>query len=208
MAARSSELIPTRVSLLKRLPDLQDNATWEEFFEIYWKLIFGVARKAGLTEVEAEDVVQETMFALIKHIAGFKYDPAKGSFKTWLLNMTRWRIVDQFHKRLPVSNNQRAEDSTTGTSIIDKVIDPKSEDLDAAWNVDWEKTVFAAAVQNMKKRADPRKYQIFDFYVRKEWPAEKVASTFGVSVEQVYLAKHRLTEMIKEEVKRMERDGI
>jgi RNA polymerase sigma factor (sigma-70 family) len=148
------------------------------------------------------------MFALIKHIAGFKYDPAKGSFKTWLLNMTRWRIVDQFHKRLPVSNNQRAEDSTTGTSIIDKVIDPKSEDLDAAWNVDWEKTVFAAAVQNMKKRADPRKYQIFDFYVRKEWPAEKVASTFGVSVEQVYLAKHRLTEMIKEEVKRMERDGI
>jgi RNA polymerase sigma factor (sigma-70 family) len=208
MAARNSELIPTRVSLLKRLPDLQDNATWEEFFEIYWKLIFGVARKAGLTEVEAEDVVQETMFALIKHIAGFKYDPAKGSFKTWLLNMTRWRIVDQFHKRLPVSNNQRAEDSTTGTSIIDKVIDPKSEDLDAAWNVDWEKTVFAAAVQNMKKRADPRKYQIFDFYVRKEWPAEKVASTFGVSVEQVYLAKHRLTEMIKEEVKRMERDGI
>jgi RNA polymerase sigma factor (sigma-70 family) len=208
MAARSSELIPTRVSLLKRLPDLQDNATWEEFFEIYWKLIFGVARKAGLTEVEAEDVVQETMFALIKHIAGFKYDPAKGSFKTWLLNMTRWRIVDQFHKRLPVSNNQRAEDSTTGTSIIDKVIDPKSEDLDAAWNMDWEKTVFAAAVQNMKKRADPRKYQIFDFYVRKEWPAEKVASTFGVSVEQVYLAKHRLTEMIKEEVKRMERDGI
>jgi len=208
MAARSSELIPTRVSLLNRLPNLQDNATWEEFFEIYWKLIFGVARKAGLTEVEAEDVVQETMFAVMKHIPDFKYDPAKGSFKTWLLNMTRWRIVDQFHKRLPVSNHQQEGDSTTGTSIIDKVIDPKSEDLDAAWNVDWEKTVFAAAVEKMKKRADPQKYQIFDFYVRKEWPAEEVAKTFGVSVEQVYLAKHRLTEMIKEEVKRMETDGI
>src|SRR4051812_29068 len=208
MAARSSELIPTRVSLLNRLPNLQDNATWEEFFEIYWKLIFGVARKAGLTEVEAEDVVQETMFAVTKHIPGFKYDPKKGSFKTWLLNMTRWRIVDQFHKRLPVSNNNRAEDSSTDTSIIEKVIDPKSEDLDAAWNLDWEKTVFAAAVEKMKTRADPQKYQIFDFYVRKEWSAEKVAATFGVSVDQVYLEKHRLTEMVKEEVKRMERDGI
>jgi RNA polymerase sigma-70 factor (ECF subfamily) len=58
----------------------------------------------------------------------------------------------------------------------------------------------------VKRRADPQKYQIFDFYVNKEWPAEKVAAKFGVSVDQVYMAKHRVTEMIKEEVKRLEKE--
>ena len=56
----------------------------------------------------------------------------------------------------------------------------------------------------VKRQLDPQKYQIFDLYVNKEWAPEKVAATFGISVDQVYLAKHRTTELIKEEVKRLE----
>jgi hypothetical protein len=56
----------------------------------------------------------------------------------------------------------------------------------------------------VKRRLDPQRYQIFDFYVNKEWPPEKVAKAFGITVDQVYLAKHRVTEMIKAEVKRLE----
>jgi RNA polymerase sigma-70 factor (ECF subfamily) len=48
-----------------------------------------------MTDAEAQDVVQETIF-LARHMPTFKYDPAIGSFKAWLLNMTRWRIIDQF----------------------------------------------------------------------------------------------------------------
>ena len=86
------------------------------------------------------------------------------------------------------------------------MIDPKSQDLDAAWEAEWERTLLKAAVAKIKKRVDPQKYQIFDFYVNKEWPAEKVAKAFGTSIEQVYLAKHRITELLKEEVKRLEKD--
>jgi len=208
MPAHSPGLIPTRASLLKRLPNLEDQASWNEFFNIYWKLIYGVARKAGLTDVEAQDVVQETMVSVIKHIPTFKYDPAIGTFKAWLLNMTRWRILDQLRKRLPVSNKKSKDDSTVRTSMLEKVIDPKSEDLNTAWNKDWEQTLFEGARAKVKKRVDPQKYQIFDCYVRKEWPAEKVATIFGVSVEQVYMVKHRVMEMIRDEVKRMEKEGV
>jgi len=208
MPAHSPGLIPTRASLLKRLPNLEDQASWNEFFNIYWKLIYGVARKAGLTDVEAQDVVQETMVSVIKHIPTFKYDPAIGTFKAWLLNMTRWRILDQLRKRLPVSNKKSKDDSTVRTSMLEKVIDPKSEDLNTAWNKDWEQTLFEGARAKVKKRVDPQKYQIFDCYVRKEWPAEKVATIFGVSVEQVYMVKHRVMEMIRDEVKRMAKEGV
>ena len=46
------ELIPTRASLLSRLRNQQDESRWQsswrEFFEIYWRLVYGVAHKHGL----------------------------------------------------------------------------------------------------------------------------------------------------------------
>jgi RNA polymerase sigma-70 factor (ECF subfamily) len=207
MNGQDDELIPTRASLLARLKDWQDRSSWQEFFNIYWKLIYGVARKAGLNDEEAQDVVQETMTSVSKHMPTFNYDPAIGSFKAWLLKLTRWRILDAFRKRsLVKADLQRFDSTTTGTSMVEKVPDPASLKLDELWEVDWQRTLLNAAIAKVKQRVDPEKYQIFDLYVNKEVAAEKVASCFAVSVDQVYLAKHRVTEMIKAEVKRLEKE--
>jgi RNA polymerase sigma-70 factor (ECF subfamily) len=205
MAEPMDELIPTRATLIQRLKDWQDQSSWQDFFDTYWKLIYGVALKGGLTAAEAQDVVQETMISVAKHMPTFEYDPAIGSFKTWLLNMTRWRITDQLRKRGPFAAGHPAfADTATGTRTVDKVVDPASPALDALWDKEWEKNLLDAAMAKVKRRLDPQKYQIFDLYVNKGWPPEKVAATFGISVDQVYLAKHRTTELIKEEVKRLE----
>jgi RNA polymerase sigma factor (sigma-70 family) len=206
MPRNEDELIHTRVTLLNRLKDWRDQSSWQEFFDIYWKLIYGVARKAGLTEAEAQDVVQETLFSVAKHIPAFKYDPAIGSFKGWLLNMTRWRIIDQVRKRGPVVEHRPDSGDAPRTATIEKVADPNSPDLDAVWEADWEKNLLDSAMTRVKNRLDPQKYQIFDFYVNKEWPPEKVAQTFNVSVNQVYLVKNRVTEMLREEVRRLEKE--
>ena len=206
MAQPPDELIPTRATLIQRLKNWQDQSSWEDFFDTYWKLIYGVAVKGGLTDAEAQDVVQETMISVAKHMPSFKYDPAIGSFKSWLLNMTRWRITDQFRKRGRLTARHSSIDDTAGTRTVDKVIDPTSQDLEALWDAEWEKNLLDAAIAKVKRRLDPQKYQIFDFYVNKEWAPEKVAETFGISIDQVYLAKHRTTELIKEEVKRLERE--
>jgi RNA polymerase sigma-70 factor (ECF subfamily) len=199
------ELIPTRATLIQRLKDWQDQSSWQDFFDTYWKLIYGVALKGGLTAAEAQDVVQETMISVAKHMPTFKYDPAIGSFKTWLLNMTRWRITDQLRKRGPfAASHSAADDPETGTRTVDKVVDPMGRDLEGLWNAEWEKNLLDAAMTKVKRRLDPQKYQIFDLYVNKEWAPEKVAAAFGISVDQVYLAKHRTTELIKEEVKKLE----
>ena len=199
------ELIPTRATLIQRLKNWQDQSSWQDFFDTYWKLIYGVATKGGLTDEEAQDVVQETMISVAKHMPTFEYDPSIGSFKTWLLNMTRWRITDQLRKRGPFAASPAAsEDTTTGTRAVEKVVDPASQNLDALWDAEWEKNLLDAAMAKVKRRLDPQKYQVFDLYVNKRWTPEKVAATLGISVDQVYLAKHRTTEMIKEEVKRLE----
>src|SRR5262249_53778676 len=104
------DLRETRASLLVRMRDWQDRASWQQFFDTYWKLIYGVARRSDLTDAEAQDVVQEVMASVAKHIPTFRYDPAKGSFKTWLMVMTRWRIISHLRKRGPLDSAQALAD--------------------------------------------------------------------------------------------------
>ena len=209
MPRMSEELIPTRATLLLRLKDLHDETSWQQFFDTYWKLIYGVARQAGLNDVESQDVVQETMLAAAKHLPGFKYDPAIGSFKAWLLKTTRWRIADQLRKRVPLSPGFTASTgsaTTTGTEFLKRVPDPAGAALDGVWDSEWQINLLESAMANVQRRIDPQKYQIFDSYVNKGWPPEKVAETFNVPISQVYLAKHRITELIRDEVSRLEKE--
>ena len=98
----SDEFIPTRASLLGRLKNWEDQRSWQEFYETYRHLIYSVASKAGLSDPEAQDVVQETIMNVAKNIQGFEVGSERGSFKAWLLNNTRWRIAEQLRRRLPM----------------------------------------------------------------------------------------------------------
>ncbi len=199
-------LAQTRATLLERMKNWSDQPSWQEFFDIYWNLIYGVARKAGLSDAEAQDVVQETMVSVAKHIPTFKYDPALGSFKAWLLKLTHWRIVDQLRKRGPMARDHPGSGDTAQTALIERLADEHSQDWQAICEADWEKTILDAAMGRVKRYLDPQKFQIFDFYVNREWPPEEVARAFNVSVNQVYLVKNRVTEMLRAEARRLERE--
>jgi RNA polymerase sigma factor (sigma-70 family) len=198
--------LATRASLLGRLKDLEDQASWQEFFDTYWQLIYGVALKAGLTDAEAQDMIQETIITAAKHLPGFHYDPRVCSFKTWLLRLARWRIIDQLRKRLPAGQSDAvvAEDDATATALLDRLTGGAPPDLERIWTEEWEKVMFAAAIDRAKQRVPPEQFQIFDLYALKGMPASQVASLLGVSLARVYLAKHRVAAVVRAEALRLE----
>jgi RNA polymerase sigma factor (sigma-70 family) len=209
MALTPHELIPTRATLISRLKDWQDQSSWQDFFDTYWSLIYGVAIKGGLTKVEAEDVVQETLVSVAKHMPTFKYDPAIGSFKAWLLNMTRWRITDQLRKRGPKEPYvESPEETGAGNLKLDPAANLGNTDLEKLWDTEWEKHLVASAMARIKRRLDPKQFQIFDFYVNKDWAPERVAKALDVPIAQVYLAKHRIMESVRQEVERLQTEII
>ncbi len=197
---QKDEYLPTRVSLLGRLRDIDDQESWRDFFDTYWKLIYNTAIKAGLSPADAEDVVQETVLTVTKRIKQLKYDAALGSFKGWLLNTTRWRIADHFRKRKDHQNqvHRPPQDDTARTSTIDRI--PDNFDWDSVWERDWQKNLVDVAVERVKREVSPQQFQIFDLYVLREWPVKKVAKTLGVSSTQVYLAKHRVSALLKKKL--------
>ena len=201
--ASSDDSIATRASLLDRLKDREDQASWQEFFDTYWQLIFRVAKKAGLTDSEAQDVVQETVISVSNKLPGFTYDPKVCSFKTWMLRLTRWRVIDTFRKRLP-QNAAAANGDGTATSPLERIPDESSLNLDAVWEEEWGKSLLAAALQRVKPVLKPEHYQIFDLYALRQLPVSQVAEIMGVSAARIYLVKHRVAALVKREIRELE----
>jgi RNA polymerase sigma factor (sigma-70 family) len=196
--------IPTRPTLLCRLKDLSDNESWKTFCDTYQGLIHGTAMKAGLTHAEADDAVQNTFRSVMKSLPNFEYDPKKGSFKTWLLNLTRWRILDQIDKRDPhLAGRTGPPETTTRTPTVERQPDPEGPEFEVIWNRDYEINLVQKAAGSVKSKVDSKQYQIFDLLVFKEWPVAKVARFLGVSTGRVYLAKHRVGKLVKKEILRL-----
>lgn len=195
----------TRKSLIERLDNWDDQKTWNEFYQTYWRLIYSVAIKAGLRPEEAFDCVQETILSIAKQSKKKLYDPEQGSFKTWLMNMTRWRINDQFRKRKKDTAMTGGEwDDDRKTAMIDRVEDPNGDVLSRFWDVEWKKNIAEAALTRVKAQVSPKQYQIFDFYVLRQWDAQKVQEKLSVSMAQVYLAKHRVGAVLKKELAKLQ----
>lgn len=198
----------TRKSLIARLDNWEDQKTWDEFYQTYWRLIYSVAIRAGLRSEEAFDCVQETILSIAKQSKKKLYDPEQGSFKTWLMNMTRWRINDQFRKRKKDTAMTGGDwDDDRKTAMIDRVEDPNGDVLSRLWDVEWKKNVAGAALARVKAQVSPKQYQIFDFYVIRQWDAQKVQEKLNVSMAQVYLAKHRVGAVLKKELAKLEDDA-
>ena len=198
----------TRRSLLDRLKNWEDQESWRVFFDTYSRLVYSFALKAGLTPAEAEEVVQETFIAVAKKMPEFNYDPAKGSFKSWLLHTSQWRIADQFRKRPKTIHVRIAPHTTDRTPTSEQIPDPASLNLNQLYEEEWQKNLFDFAVEKVKRQVNAKHFQMFDLYVVKKWPARRVAKTLGVSSSRVYLAKHRVSQLVKKELRALDPDSI
>jgi RNA polymerase sigma-70 factor (ECF subfamily) len=205
-AEKLQDEVPTRRSLLTRLKKWDDGESWREFFDTYWKLIYAVALRSGLNETEAEDIVQDTILSVAQQMPRFKYDPAHGSFKSWLLLITRRRITDHLRKlyRRPQIESGRPGE-TSRTEKIERVVDPEARVPDEVWDEEWQRQLLEKALKVLKRQVEPKQFQIFDCYVLKEWPVKDVAETFHVTANQIYLIKHRFAALLAKEIKRLEK---
>jgi RNA polymerase sigma factor (sigma-70 family) len=205
--AENSHSVRTRSSLLFRLRDWQDAASWQEFYRLYQKLVYGLAIRAGLTRVEAEEVTQDVFKRVAETIGEFESNPQRGSFRGWLMNLTRWRIADKFRERQRAGQmlapSRPPTDDENQTRTIERVADDSFLETEIAWDDEWQQHVLGAALQRLKTRVPAQHFQAFDFYVRQGWSVGKVARTLDLSSATVYVIGHRLKKQLKAEVAKL-----
>jgi RNA polymerase sigma factor (sigma-70 family) len=198
---------PTRKTLIEKLDNWSDWSSWDEVYRTYSTFVWHVARKSGLTDDEAHDVVQETFIGVAKNLQKKKFDTSLGSFKSFLLNQARWRILDQFRRRKKTWHREVSlhtdEEDDRRTAPIDRCADPNGVELEKLWDREWKDQIMELALRRVRALVSPRQFQIFSCYVLKGWSPERVKEELGVNAAQVYLAKHRVGRILKREAAKL-----
>jgi RNA polymerase sigma-70 factor (ECF subfamily) len=150
-----------------------------------------------------------------KKMPEFRYEPGRDSFKGWLLQIVRWKVVDQVRRRHeatehvtvePASIAERlslAENSDPHGAAPANLADPR-QDLARLWEKEWERHLLMRALARVKRKAKPEQYAIYHLYVTEEKSVGDVRRTLGVSSAQVYLAKHRVGALLKKELRSLQ----
>ena len=192
-------------SLPNSLKDWGNQERWKQFFDRYWSMIYKAAINAGLTDAEAQDVVQETVISVMKGLPEFLKNSKPLSFRAWLVRLTKWRITDQKRKRKKgFEFRERDARTSTRTDTVERQPDPGGPDPESVWEGGWNNALFEAALERVKATAAPKDYQLFDLLVIKDVPTAKISETLGVSRSRIYIAKFRILRQLKQEIRNVE----
>lgn len=182
---------PTRPSLLLRIRDAGDAASWEDFAAVYGPIIRGYCRRRGLQEADAADMGQEVLSQVARSIAGFEYLPARGRFRDWLGRVTRNKITRFFEIR-------GREGSALETDNPSALLEDSGED--AEWSAEYHSRILKVALERIRDDFENKTWEAFERIWCSDCPAPEVARTLGMTIDSVYAAKSRVLRRLRMEV--------
>jgi RNA polymerase sigma-70 factor (ECF subfamily) len=194
----------TRASLLARLGDPGDRAAWQQFVELYGRLVYGFARQRGLQDADAADLTQEVFLALAGGAGRWQYDPKRGSFRAWLYGLTRNKVA-RFLERGRAQ--PRGSGDTDANRRLDEEPGRESDDLEAAWEREFQQQLFRLAAEAVVDSFAPTTWQAFWRTAVEGKSAAAVAADLGLSVGAGYVARSRVLARLTEQVRQLQAEG-
>lgn len=190
----------------RRLADPGDAEIWGEFYQLYRKLVYGFAAHSGLDHADAEEVTQDVFNEVATNIHDYLAQPQRGSLRGWLLNLTRWRVIDKARRRQRHQKHQqpRSRDShDRRDDTIEALPDLSPPALDELWEREWEQQILIQALENLRSHVDTRHYQAFELHAAHGLSVRTIAQQLELNPASVYVIHYRLRRLLKAEVDRL-----
>ena len=192
-----SNIPDTRISILTAISKNADSTRWSEFVRAYEAPMRGFLH-SRFPSLEADDVIQETLVALVKALPNYHYTPDdKGHFRNYLMGILNHKACDTIRRRTKESEKRDAfGKSFRGASTAS---------VDEAEEQAFRESLFNAALDQLltDDSINPTHREIFrHLALRHESPAE-VAASLGLPRNTVDKMKSRMTEYLRELVERM-----
>ncbi len=186
----------TRVTLLERLRDPQDQAAWAEFVDLYGPLLFNFARRRVPQDEDAADIMQEVLRAVLRG----SYQRPHGRFQKWLVTILLNQIRD-FH----AARERRCEVSG-GTAVQERLLEEPSRDDEDEWDQERQRHLFRVAAERVRARTSPLHWDVFERTALHNQSGQEVGRALDLSLTNVYAIKSRLLKEIKAEIQRFGED--
>jgi RNA polymerase sigma factor (sigma-70 family) len=193
----------THPSLLIRLRDHGDERAWAEFTEVYGPLVYQLARRRGLQEADAQDLVQEVFRAVARAIERYDPDPARGSFRGWLTRIAGNLIINLLaaHRRHPRG---------TGDTDIQRLLEDQADlppEESALFDAEYRKRLLSWAADRVRGSFSETIWQAFWQTGVEGRPVKEVAVALGMSIGTVYQYKSRVVARIRREIEQFDSES-
>jgi RNA polymerase sigma-70 factor (ECF subfamily) len=193
----------TRRSLVLRLRNLDDQAAWAEFVDVYEPLLYRLARGKGLQDADARDLCQDVFRAVAGAIERWDPDPAKGSFRGWLFRIARNLVVDF------LAGQRRHPRGSGRTSVHEMLADRPAVDpaASAEFAAEFRRRAFDWAAGQVKNEFAESTWQAFWKTGVENRPVGDVARELGLSPGAVYIARSRVLARLRGRVEQLTEDS-
>ena len=184
----------TSVSLLKVLGEDAQSPRWTEFAKKYASTIDGFLFRY-FPSVDAEEVVNDTLIALVKKLPLYEYDPdTKGHFRNYLVGIVRFKAMEHLKKR---NRDAAHKEALEANAKLSWEYEKQSYSVDLR---DWQREAYEAALAQFMadKSISSRDKEIFKRVALKGESPESVAEIFSVKRNNVDQIKARMTAKLKE----------
>lgn len=176
----------TSASLLQRLRALTQGDDWERFVRLYTPLLHRWARRLGLQDQDAADLVQDVLVVLVRKLPEFRYDRRR-SFRSWMFTV----LKNKWQDRRPTNES---------FALLETDEPEAPAEADSIEEREYRQYVLNRALQLMKAQFAPSTWQACWETVVKGRPAADVASELGITTNAVYLAKARVLAKLRQEL--------
>jgi len=184
----------TRASLLVQIRDGANQPAWREFVQLYGPVVYGFARKRGLQDADAADLMQDVLRSVSSAIARLDYDRQQGTFRGWLFTITRNKILNFFAAR-------KIRPQGSGDTTTNRLLDAQPGDAgDDAWELEYQRRLATLAMDRIKPEFQDKTWQAFWLTAVEGQPAADVSRRISLSPGAIYVAKSRVLARLKDEV--------
>ena len=182
----------TRSSVLKAVADTENAAAWNRLFDLYAGFVYSMARRKGLNDTDADDMVQVVFCDLARNLPSFKYDREKGRFRSYLAGLVNWRVTD----RLKASKR----DAELKANFWEEARARAEQGDDGFSEREWQAAAMEEALRRMKPGVRPEHYAAFVASAVEGQDTDVVTKLYGISRDNLYQIRNRLTAKLRETV--------
>ncbi|MHB0960684.1 MAG: RNA polymerase sigma factor [Pirellulaceae bacterium] len=183
----------TRHSLLIRIRDGHDVQAWSQFVAIYEPLVYRLTRKKGFQHADALELTQEVLLAVSKSIERWNPDSAKGSFRGWLVRVTRNLMINLLVNQ---RRHPRGVGSTDFQRLLAEQVGPAEEET-AEFDLEYRRRLFRWAAERVKGEFRPTTWQAFWRTCVEGHSVKRVSQELKLSDGAVYVARSRIMARLR-----------
>jgi RNA polymerase sigma-70 factor (ECF subfamily) len=183
----------TRQSLLFRAQTGGEDA-WKDLTGLYRPLIIGWLNRQGVPAGDLDDLAQDVLLSVVKHLPTFEHSGRRGAFRAWLRTIVCSRTIDYWRA---VDAGSRGQGGSGAVAALRQLADPDS-DLNRQWDEEHDRYVLDCLLDLVGEEFEPTTLRAFRRLALDSATGAAAAEELGLSVAAVYVAKSRVLQRLRQ----------